>query len=183
MQLNSETVNLWVEQSLQNDEKAFRKIVESYQSMVYSLVFRLLCNEDEAKDMVQETFIKVWIHLNKYNREMKFSTWIYAVATNLCLDKLKSKNNKNKTQSFSNTLTELISGDRADEKLLNTELAETIEALTNHLTPKQRIVFTLRYIEELEVEEIVQITGMSSGKIKSNLFLARQNIREKLENY
>jgi RNA polymerase sigma-70 factor (ECF subfamily) len=77
----------------------------------------------------------------------------------------------------------MASSDNAEQYLMNSELGEIIQTLTNELTPKQKIVFTLRCLEELEIEEIIQITGMTAEKIKSNLFLARQSIRQKLEKY
>ncbi len=166
-----------------NDEKSFRKIVEEYQHMVYSLSFRLLCNEDDAGDMVQETFIKIWLNLSSYNSDKKFSTWIYKIATNLCLDKLKSKSMKIQLENVDNNLLELISAENVEQKIIDSELGNIIQTLTIKLTPKQKIVFTLSDLEGLETIEIEQITGLSASKIKSNLFLARKSIREMLEKY
>jgi len=181
--MDKSTLNNLIERSSRNDHKAFREIVESYQSLVYSVAFRILCNEEETKDIVQETFIRVWMNLSSYNPDKKFSTWLYAIATNLCLDKLKSSKRNFQGYSIDETLYNLIASENADQTILNSELAEIIIRLTNELTPKQRVVFTLRHLEELEVDEIEQITGMTSAKIKSNLFLARQTIRKGLENF
>jgi RNA polymerase sigma-70 factor, ECF subfamily len=170
-----------IEQSLQNDQTAFRKIVETYQSMIFTLSFRLTGNEEEAKDVVQEAFIKVWLHLASYNQQQKFSTWLYRIATNICIDKLKKHHLL--TTNYDDTLAKFIKTDDTEEILSNKELAEVILTLTNELSPKQRIVFTLRYLEDIEINEIVRITGMSADKIKSNLYVARQTIRKKLEKY
>lgn len=177
------TLNEIIEQSKRNDQKSFRKIVEVYQSMIYSLAFRIMCNEEEAKDIVQETFIRVWTNLSSYQQDKKFSTWIYAIATNLCLDKLKSSKQRFKSESLNENVNLLISSENADKRLIDSELGEVILSLTNELTPKQKIVFTLRYIEDMEMDEIVEITGLTSEKIKSNLYLARQAIRTKIEKY
>jgi len=179
--MDQSTLNYIIESSKRNDNQAFRTIVECYQSRLYSLVFRIIGNEDDAKDIVQETFIRVWMKLSGYNTEKKFSTWIYAIATNLCFDKLKSAKNHYRTVNFDDTLNELISSENIEQKIIDTELGQLILALTNKLTAKQKIVFTLRDLEELEVEEIIQITGLTANKIKSNLFLARQAIRNKLK--
>lgn len=179
---NQSLINL-IERSKKNDQRAFRTIVENYQYMAYSLAFRLLGNEDDAKDLVQETFIRIWTKLPSYQNDKKFSTWMYSIATNLCLDKLKSSKQKMKPESIDNVLNCLISTENSDNKLLNTELGYIIQNFTNELTPKQKIVFTLRCIEELEIDEVIQITGMTAAKIKSNLFLARQSIQHKLEKY
>lgn len=177
------TLNEIIEQSKRNDQKSFRKIVEVYQSMIYSLAFRIMCNEEEAKDIVQETFIRVWTNLSSYQQDKKFSTWIYAIATNLCLDKLKSSKQRFKSESLNENVNLLISSENADKRLIDSELGEVILSLTNELTPKQKIVFTLRYIEDMEMDEIVEITGLTPEKIKSNLYLARQAIRTKIEKY
>ncbi|MDD4968445.1 MAG: sigma-70 family RNA polymerase sigma factor [Paludibacter sp.] len=179
--MDKSTLNDLITSSIRNDEKAFRIIVETYQSMIYSLSFRLLCNEEEAKDTVQETFLRVWLNLNKYQSDKKFSTWIYAIASNLCLDKLKNLKHNQCSNSNDESINYMISSDNIEQTIINKELAEIILKLTDNLTPKQKIVFILRYLEDIEVNEIVQITGMPPNKIKSNLFLARQSIRRKLE--
>jgi len=179
--MDQSTLNDCIASNKRNDEKAFRKIVEAYQSMIYSLAFRMLCDEEEAKDVVQETFIRVWLNLNRYQPDKKFSTWIYAIASNLCLDKLKKMKQYHPTVRIDDTLNTLISSDNIEQSYINSELAEIILRLTDELTPKQKIVFILRYLEDIEISEIVQITGMSPNKIKSNLFLARQTIRKKID--
>jgi RNA polymerase sigma-70 factor (ECF subfamily) len=141
----------------------------------------MLCNEEEAKDTVQETFIKVWLNLEHYHTDKKFSTWVYAIATNLCLDKLKSSKHIYQSNATDEALLNQISEDNVEQSMINSELGDIILRLTSGLTPKQKMVFTLRYLEDIEIDEIVQITGLTPAKIKSNLFLARQTIRRKLE--
>ncbi len=171
-------LNELIERSKRNDEKAFRLIVEGYQSMIYSLVMRILCNEDEAKDTVQDTFIRAWLNLEKFDSEKTFSTWLYKIATNLCLDKLKSSKHKyENSKGIEETIYKLVSDDNPQAQLENSELIDIIQLITNELTPKQRIVFNLRYLEELEITEIVSITGLTADKIKSNLYLARQTVK------
>jgi RNA polymerase sigma-70 factor (ECF subfamily) len=75
--------------SKQGDAKAFGKLVVEFQPLVFQLSFRLLCSEEEAKDMVQEVFIKLWLQLGKYNTCYKFSTWIYKITCNMCYDRLR----------------------------------------------------------------------------------------------
>ena len=142
----------------------------------------MLCNEEEAKDAVQETFIKVWLNIDHFHTDKKFSTWVYAIASHLCLDKLKSSKHIYQGNATDEALLNLISEDNVEQSMINSELGNIILKLTSGLTPKQKMVFTLRYLEDTEIDEIVQITGLTSAKIKSNLFLARQTIRRKLEN-
>lgn len=178
--MENKNINELIKKSLQNDRNAFRQIVESYQTMIFSLTFRVLGNEEDAKDIVQDTFLKVWIHLKDFNPQQKFTTWIYKIASNLCIDKLKRK--RLITTDCYETLLNVVTTENLEEKLTNQELGNIILSLTNELSPKQKIVFTLRYLEDIEVEEIKDITGLSAEKIKSNLYLAKQTIRKKLEN-
>lgn len=178
--MNKPELNKWIDLSLRKDENAFRNIVERYQFMVYSLAFKFLCDEEDAKDMTQETFIRCWLYLEKYDRKNSFTTWLYTIATNLCLDKIKSNKRFSKIDLGDQSLLHFISSEDLEQNLANKELASIISALTVELTPKQRIVFTLRYLEGLEIEEIRAITKQTPGQIKSNLFLARKTIRERI---
>lgn len=182
--MNQTTVAELIQRSRQNDLEAFRTLVDTHQAFVFSVAFRLLCDEDNAKDVAQETFIRVWKHIDRFNTEMRFTTWVYKIATNLCYDRIKSEKRRN-NHEISNieksVLLSVASDENIETSLINSELAITIRFLSNQLTPKQKMVFTLRELEGLEVEEIIEITGLSSEKIKSNLYCARQTIREKLE--
>jgi RNA polymerase sigma-70 factor (ECF subfamily) len=179
--MDKHAINNLICLSRQNDRNAFRAIVEGYQSMVYSLAFRILCNREDAKDIVQETFLRIWLNLSKFNMQQKFSTWTYKIAVNLCMDKLKRT--KNIYCEDCGVLADFISSDNIEEALVNSELATIILMLTEKLSPKQKIVFTLRYLEDLEVDEVKKITGLSEKKIKNNLYAARLSIRAKLEKY
>jgi RNA polymerase sigma-70 factor (ECF subfamily) len=174
-----------VNQSIQGNEHAFRKLVETHQAMIYSLAFRMLCDEDEAKDIVQETFIKVWKHLSRYDTDLKFSTWLFTISSNLCYDRLRVLKRKKVFRSIDKVdlnQFDFKSSENIESCVINSELAKIIAGLTGELTPKQKLVFTLRDLEGLEVTEIKSITGLTTGKIKSNIYLARQFIRKKLEN-
>lgn len=179
--MENQNVNNLIRLSLKDDRKAFRQIVEAYQNMIFALSFRLLGNEEDAKDCTQESFIRIWLHLKDFNSEQKFSTWAYRIAVNICIDKLKKQNLKTASIDKDLILNFLI--EDPEIQLSNKELSGIIVALTNELSHKQKIVFTLRYLEDLDVEEIKEITGLSAEKIKSNLYLAKQTIRKKLEKY
>lgn len=162
------------------DADAFGYIVDQYQQLVYTLSFRMLCDEDDAKDATQETFIKVWRNISKYNQVYQFSTWIYRIATNICYDKLRTSRKATKVKL---TDVELLSESNQHDSLHNKELKELILKVTEGLSPKQKLIFTLSDIEEMETEEICIVTGMTPAKIKSNLYLARKNIKSKIIDY
>lgn len=163
------------------DSLAFSSLVLYFQPKIFSLAFRILCEEEEAKDVAQDTFIRAWLHLNTYNSKYHFSTWLYKIASNLCLDRIKSFD-----RTHSQPLTDIrenyiASSQNIENELINKEIARSIRQLTNQLSPKQKLLFTLRYLEELDIPEIVEITGLSAAKIKSNLYLARKTITDKLK--
>ncbi|NDV83610.1 RNA polymerase sigma factor [Bacteroides sp. 51] len=161
------------------DTKAFALLVAEFQPLVYRLAFRLLCNEDEARDMVQETFIKVWLSIGRYDAKFRFSTWIYKITANTCYDKLRAV--QFPADAIDISTVPLLSGEDIEKHLINRELRELIIALTAELTPAQRLVFTLRDLEELETAEVETVTGLSAAQIKSNLYLARKYIRERIQ--
>lgn len=168
--------------SISANPQEFKKIVERYSPMIYNYAFRLLCNEEDAKDILQETFIKAWKNLQQYNARFSISTWLYTIATNCCRDAIR----KQKRQLFIateinvNTVDALIEIN-PEKQYSNKELGELILAVSKNLTPKQNIVFTLTELEQCTVAEIEAITGLGAAKIKSNLYLARKNMKEQLK--
>lgn len=180
--INQEQIQELIDRSKQNDTIAFGQLVSEFQTMVFRLAFRLLCDENETKDMVQETFVKVWISIDKYDGSCRFSTWIYKITCNTCYDRLRAL--QRSPSAFSSELAsverDMKSDENIEEMLTNKELKDLILRFTRQLSPKQKLVFTLRDIEGLEVSEVVAITGMSAEKIKHNLYQARKQIRNRI---
>lgn len=167
------------------DKAAFRHVVQSYQRMVYALAFRLLCNEEEAKDIVQETMIRVWLNFRSFDPsaggDFPLRTWIYTIATHLCLDRLKQESRLEPMPEDESCFKEYMADTETDRRLMNQELMAVIRTLVSQLSPKQRIVFTLVHLENMNTEEVVKISGMDAEKVKSNLYVARKTIRERLK--
>src|SRR5688572_11314779 len=148
---------------------SFRIIVEQYQGFVFALVRRFVKSRPDAEDIVQEVFVRLWKNLGSYKKEMKFSTWLYRMTVNKCLDFLKSGEFKSGRQSGSADRLVIAGPVGTDEPVVNAELRNAVEACAASLTPKQRAVFILRDVEGLEMNEIADILAMSTGNIKSNL--------------
>ena len=180
--MEQKDIQALVERSRKQDASAFALLVAEYQTFVFRLAFRLLCNEEEARDMVQETFLRVWLSLDKYRPEFRFATWLYRVACNICYDRLRVLQHSPAGALSDIAFSELpiLSDDNVEAVLVNRELKAHILYFMQQLTPKQKLVFTLRDIEELEIKEIEIITGLTSIQIKTNLYLARKSIRKKL---
>lgn len=179
--MNQEKIQELINRSRQEDAIAFSLLVSEFQPLVFRLAFRLLCNEDEAKDMVQETFVKVWLALDKYSAECRFSTWLYKITCNTCYDRLRSlRHSPLDNESEYACSSNVSSDDNIELTVTNKQLKELILHYTAQLSPRQRLIFTLRDIEELDVPEVQTITGLSAGIIKTTLYLARKSIRDKM---
>jgi RNA polymerase sigma-70 factor (ECF subfamily) len=181
--MDQQTIHSLITKSLNNDTTAFRKLVEAHQQFVYRVAFRLVCNEFDTEEVVQETFIRVWKNLHRYNIDLRFTTWLYKIVINLCYDKIKSAKRFQNKMHFNLDNASVLnqaSIESMESSIINQELGQIIRYLTNELTPKQKLVFTLSELEELTTEEIASFTGLTPGKIKSNLYCARQCIKEKL---
>jgi len=179
--MNQEKIQELVSRSQQDDKRAFALLVSEFQPLVFRLAFRLLCDEEEARDITQETFVKVWLSLKAYNQENCLSTWLYKITCNTCYDRLRSLRHSplDNESAFSDSAN-IPSDDNIEISLSNKQLKELILRYTGELPPQQKLVFTLRDVEELEVAEVQIITGLSPEKIKSTLYLARKNIRNKM---
>ena len=170
-----------IQQCQQGDQSAFRSIVNDYQRLVFSIALRMLCDEEGAKDAVQATFIKVWQNIRSYDLKYKFQTWIYTIAVRICLDELKRTNRLDPMPEDEARFAEYADDVSPQKQMENGELVSVIKTLTCRLSPKQRMVFTLIYLENLESSEVQQITGMNADQVKSNLSLAKKYIKEQLK--
>ncbi len=163
------------------EKEAFRGVVQTYQRMVFSLSLKLLCDEEEARDMVQETFIRVWQNMGEYDARKNFTTWIYTIATRICLDRLKNMRHTVPMPEDEKVLRRFASDVDTHRTLENQEWVSIVRMLAEGLGEKQRMVFTLCQLEGLSSSEAEEITGLDSKQVKSNLYVARQTIRERLK--
>jgi RNA polymerase sigma-70 factor (ECF subfamily) len=173
-----------LDRCISGDLLAFRPLVEEYQGYAFSVAFRVLCDEEEARDVVQESFIRIWSNLRRYNREVKFTTWMYSIVTHLCYDKLRSRKKRGATaiDAVDPSLLASVAVEDNPERLFNNkELAGVITMLTEKLPPKQKMVFVLRDLQGLSVREVSDILGVSEGSVKTNLVYARRYLREQLK--
>lgn len=171
-----------IEKAKLGNTRAFEMVVRTYQRYGFAVAFRILCNEEDAKDVVQECFIRIWKHRNEFDKKIKFTTWMYKIVVNLCFDKLKSQ--KRKRNIFENfdedSVANAPNGIDLEKELTNKEMAAMIKHFASGLSEKQKTVFILRDMEDLSIEEVSEIMNISSGSVKTNLFYARQSIRKKI---
>lgn len=168
----------------QGDVWAFRQLVELHQQFAFSLAFRIVCDEDDARDIVQEAFIRVWKHLKDFVPEVKFTTWLYRIVVNLSYDRLKGERSRRRLFM---PLSKTVEGDRSavgrpvDTDVMNRDLADRIKTIAHGLPVRQRVVFVLRDLQDLSVQEVAEILGISHEAVKTNLCYARRHIRLSLK--
>ena len=167
------------------DEAAFRKLVDRYSVFAFSVAFRIMNDDEESKDIVQESFITVWNKIGSFNTEKNFSNWFYRIIVNKCYDSLRKSKRTQLIYPDANSwnIPGIYSDSNPHNKLENKEIGKIIRLLTNRLSTKQRIVFILSELEGLSHEDISEITGMAKTSIKSNLNHARRKIGEMIEKH
>jgi len=172
-----------IRKSQNGDMISFRDLIINNQRFVFTVAFKILCDEETAREVTQECFIKVWKNIALFNFKNKFTTWLYKIAVNICYDKLREKRNRNKLFiNYDEIESEIMLHYENDisKGMENKELAKRIEFISNELPPKQRIVFSLRDLQGFSINEVVEITGMSESSVKTNLVYARRAVKSKL---
>jgi RNA polymerase sigma-70 factor (ECF subfamily) len=166
------------------DTKAYAQLVNRYKDLVYTLAIRMLKHKEEAEEVSQDTFIKVFKSLGKFKGDSKFSTWIYKVTYNTCLDRIKkNKKHYNDVAIDEFTFNKLDSIDNALDNIIKEEKSVLIKKCINKLPEDSSALLTLFYFEELSLEEISKIINIEANTVKVKLFRARKKLAVILEQY
>jgi RNA polymerase sigma-70 factor (ECF subfamily) len=180
-----------VERARAGDAGAFTELVEKYERKIYRLAKHITQNDEDAEDVLQETFLKAYSHLSSFEGQSKFYTWIVRIAVNEALMKLR-KRKSDRTVSLDEpqeageetVMREIAVWDEdPEQKYSQDELREILDNAVNSLKPSFRTVFVLRDIEELSTEETAEALGISVPAVKSRLLRARLQLREKLTRF
>jgi len=170
--------------SLEGDARAFGEIVARYDQRLLNFVYRTIGDRERAQDLVQETFVRVYRHLHRFDQTKKFSTWIYTIASNLAKNELRNRS-RNPLVLFQ-TIKKNWDADhrplewedtqyKPDDLFRKRHLREKVDEAVKLLPQHHRIVFVLRELEGKTYEEIAEITGCNLGTVKSRLNRARNN--------
>src|SRR6478672_1167801 len=180
-----------VAQSRERDTRAFGELVRRYEGKIFRLAQHVTQNREDAEDVLQETFLKAYEHLDQFQGNSKFYTWIVRIAVNQALMKLR-KRKTDKTVSMDETIDtgedtvarEIAAWDEnPEERYSREELNEILESAIEGLASPYRTVFVLRDIEELSTEETAETLNLSIPAVKSRLLRARLQLRDKLTRY
>ena len=172
-----------VQKVIRGDVNAFEKLVLEYEKNVYNIALRMTGNSEDASDMTQEAFIKAYNSLQSFRGDSKFSVWLYRIATNVCLDFLRSRSRKPTVSlSVEDNEGEEVQLDVADESqspelLLDRQMTrESVRRGLETLSPEYRQILLLREIRGLSYDEISQALGLEVGTVKSRIFRARKKL-------
>ena len=171
-----------IEKIINGDTNAYSVLVDRYKDLVYTLALRMVKNREEAEEVSQDTFIKVYKSLGKFKGDSKFSTWIYKVAYNTCLDRIK----KYKKEHLSIQIDEFTERHlKTVETVLDTiekaEKSKAIKQCLELLPSDDAFLLTLFYFEEQSLEEIAEIIGLTANNVKVKLFRSRKKLAKIME--
>lgn len=169
----------------EGDTDAFADLVRRRSPGVLAFLRRMLGDAEDARDVAQLTFVRVWENLDRYDPSFAFSTWLFRIAGNLAIDALRSRRTRARTEAEN---FRLVRGGRtqADSEgpaaLAREEVRRIFEACAGVLSEKQRLVFVLREFEEKESREIAEILDCRESTVRNHLFQARRLLREEMVN-
>jgi RNA polymerase sigma-70 factor (ECF subfamily) len=180
---------------LKKDYSAFEEIVDRYSPKAMRLALKITKNREDAKDVLQDTFVSVYKNIDTFKGESAFSSWLYRICTNFALMKLRNRKYDNQSDSMdenpnmdidalaSHSHTENDWSDRAENILMRKELREKIDQAIDKLPDEYRVVFLLKDVEGLSNEEIGETLNLSIPAVKSRLHRARLFLRKEISKY
>ena len=183
-----------VSRIISNDEKAFRLLVERYQTMVINTCYGFIHDQEDAQDLAQDVFIEVLHSINKFRNEAKISTWLYRIAVNKSLNYIRGRRKfqwlrktgetySNNKQTNDGSASELTDHDTPVSIIENKERTDALHEAVNALPENQKIAFVLNKFEELSYKEIADVMNITLSAVESLIFRAKKNLQKKLINY
>jgi len=181
-----------VTRAQQGSEKAYRELLGRYQRPVFSIIYRMIRDREQAEDLAQETFVRVFNNIDRYDPRYKFSSWIFKIATNLTIDWIRRKEldtvsidgsrNAVTAEQIEATSITIASTDENPEELLEAkELGEEIEGAISKLRPEYKAAILLRHVEGREYQEIAEILSLPLGTVKTYIHRGRNELRDQLQ--
>lgn len=176
-----------IDESIGGDEDAFGILMGRYENSLYGLIFKMVRNHEETQDLVQEAFIKSYKALESFNKQYSFSTWLFKIASNNCIDHLRKR--RLKTTSIDapiQTEDGSLSQDLPDESFspekdsLRKELFSSVNSIIDELPEKYKVVINLRHKEDKSYDEIAVALDIPIGTVKARIFRAREILKKSI---
>jgi RNA polymerase sigma-70 factor (ECF subfamily) len=183
-----------VERVRTGDQRAFKSLVERYQRKVYAVALGMLKDKEDARDVAQEAFVKVYRYLDHFKGDASFYTWLYRITVNICIDVMRKKGNAREDVEFDETIAHdtaeanigalgTMLGTNPQKSALRKELADKILAALEQVPPKHREILLLREIEGMSYEDLSRTLQIPKGTVMSRLFHARLKVQKVLNEY
>ncbi|MFN7131125.1 MAG: RNA polymerase sigma factor [Myxococcales bacterium] len=183
-----------VKRCREGDRTAYRLLVERYQRKAYAIAYGMVKDKEEAMDIAQEAFVKVYKYIEHFKGDSSFYTWLYRIVTNLCVDHLRKASTQGRDKgefdegiardegATAGILSSRL-GTNAEKSALRAELAQKLEEALQEIPPKHREILLLREIDGLSYEELAQTLKIPKGTVMSRLFHARAKVQKLLAEY
>ena len=175
------------------DQAAFERLVQAYDQSVLRLALNLLRSQEDASDVYQEAFLRVYRNLHTFRFDCSFHTWLYRIVTNLCLDHLRKRKVRKEESTIVDTSDgpvdriDIVQEERAEgdpqRKLFSLQLKRRIDDVMNSLTPRERLVFEMRHYQGMRLRAIGEVLGTTEEAAKNCLFRATQKMRSALGDF
>jgi RNA polymerase sigma-70 factor (ECF subfamily) len=186
----SPQVDSLIRAAQRGDQEAFEQLVRTYDQSVLRLAMNLLRSPEDARDVYQEAFLRVYRNLHTFRFDCSFHTWLYRIVTNICLDQLRKRKVRKEESAVVETadgpvdrmdaFEEGSAGSDPERTMWNRELGQRLEGALQELTPRERMVFELRHYQGLRLRNIGDMLGASEEAAKNCLFRATQKMRSVL---
>jgi len=172
-----------LERAQEGDREAFRVLVDRYSHEMFRLAYRMTGNEQDAEDVVQETFLRAYRRIDRYDGRARISSWLYAIASNYAVDLLRRRRRWRTTEvEPTEQRAPLVSAAPGPEQAAHGgEIGEKVAAAMSDLSARERIAFTLRHYEGLSIEEIGRVMGLRTSATKNHIFRAVRKLRARLQ--
>ncbi|MCK0473768.1 RNA polymerase sigma factor SigW [Halalkalibacter sp. APA_J-10(15)] len=181
------TIKRLIGEVRKGDQEAFAEIVELYKDKVYQICYRMLGNVHEAQDVAQEAFLRAYTNIDRYDINRKFSTWLFRIATNVSIDRLRKKKPDFHLQDEVKgtdgvTFESQLAADEElpEDQVVTRELQDWVQNEINQLPIKYRTAIILKYIEDLSINEISEILDMPPATVKTRVHRGREALRKRM---
>lgn len=181
-------VGALVEKARQGDERAFGELVQMYHQRIYGLIFGMVHNAEDAKDLSQQAWVKAWKKLDSFKGRSEFYTWVYRIATFVSLDFIRSRARKRETEWLeavepardANAEMPPSMTARPDRDLQHSEIRDVFDRAVEALTPEHKAALLLREVEGLSYDEIARVMKCRKGTVMSRIYYARKSLQQKM---
>jgi len=177
-----------IDRALGGDQSAYERLMKKYYKLVSNLIYKMIYNKDDVEDLAQEAFIKAFNSLSKFDKQFAFSTWLYKIASNNCIDYIRKRKlntisiDKEIETSDDDFKFEIPDNDyKPDREIIESERKQVLENAINSLPEKYKTVIMLRHTEDMEYEEIAQKLNLPLGTVKAHIFRGRELLNKYLK--